>query len=248
MNKLGERGPRLNKRQSREIGRIYRAGNIVSERSGKESENVVELVCQELKQTGLMEEFWHIPSHSALDLRGIDFVCLTSRGFFLINVKKSNSGVANFEQRRERLQQEAHGRELLMIYPLRATLLVSKRHEVEDNLEAILRGKPSFARDALSQEMQQELIGPTFPHLDKKPRGNHFYERKPLTTKERVDQMRTDGSLKILYFEKTTVWEVRFTADVNGSIVEAVGHGRSNKIAEEEACNNLLTTIKGRVS
>ena len=146
------------KRDIRELARINRSVGRVSTYLGAESEKSAQEICNKLKEEGMIKNFWHIPSHSTLDRRGIDIICQTDRGFFFLNVKKSSSGVRIFSVRREEM--EAAGINVFNIYPWRVTLNIDGPEKAERALlEILLTEMPSSA--ALTPEIETEMANPT---------------------------------------------------------------------------------------
>lgn len=153
-------GGRLRPKELRELRRINASRRSVSACLGTASEKEAELIFKEAQSARLIENFWYIPSHSALDYRGVDFICKTVRGYFLLNTKKSLAGLRSFEQEKQRRQE--NNTQLFLIYPLRVTLDVGKRQDVRTELAVILNREPSF-RSSLPEDIRQELVNPTYP-------------------------------------------------------------------------------------
>ncbi|MEK7503775.1 MAG: hypothetical protein AAB577_02225 [Patescibacteria group bacterium] len=216
----------------------------VSTSLGRESEKTAEFLCQELRQTGTIKEFWHILQNSVLDKQGIDFVCKTTKGYFLIDVKKSSSGVMEFERKKERRLER--NEQSFLIYPWRVTLEISKRQEAKAELEIILNKDPSFVGDRLPESVKQELINPTFQSWKKALPNNPAKEEVQLTVQDKLRSMKKRGVLKNMHLTITRVWEVSLMAEVNNSTIEVITHGKYEQ-AEKAAYEELLNEIKGRV-
>ena len=107
---------RLSKRALRELNRMNESRRSLAVYVGQQSEETAKYICQELQQAGLIQGFWFMPKNSVMDHRGVDIVCKTPRGYFLINVKKSSAGVNSFEQIREKMLL-AHDARGLPIFP-----------------------------------------------------------------------------------------------------------------------------------
>jgi len=141
----------------REVSRINASAKLLARHLGIESERIAEAICRELQQTGEIQRFWHVTSRSALDIQGVDFICQTLSGYFLIDVKKSTAGVESFESDRARLQES--GRSLHLVYPWRVTLDIGvRREEAKAELIMILGETPSFAGDNLPEYIKEELL------------------------------------------------------------------------------------------
>ena len=234
---------RLSKAERRELARMNRTRASVSDWLGRKSEEEAGLICQEFQQAGFLEKFWPIPQHSVLDLRGVDTVCKTPRGYFLINIKKSSAGVNSFKQARERMLR-AHDARILPIYPWRVMLEVSRRQEVEAELNQILNCEPSFTNDSLPEEIRLEMENPTYPSKEEKPVKSRVREKPTAAVSviERVKQLKKDGRVQDLRLEPKKVWQIRLTAVVDGSRTEIIKYGSRNE-AERAAYEELLAKI-----
>src|SRR3989344_5767717 len=169
---------RLRARQRRELERMNHSRSSLRIFLGAKSEEAAEAICLESQQEGALKNFWRIPSYSALDFRGVDIVCQTSRGYFLLNVKKSAIGVLKFQRRREELKE--NNIPLLPIYPWKVNLDLGNL--AEKALESILRGDPSFIE--LPEDIRQELINPTYSRKKEEPEKEE--PEKEETEKERI--------------------------------------------------------------
>ena len=166
------------KRDIRELARINRSVGRVSTYLGAESEKSAQEICNKLKEEGMIKDFWHIPSHSILDRRGIDIICQADRGFFFLNVKKSLTGVRHFNAARERMK--AAGRDLFIIYPWRVTSEVDgARYAKVELLDILSASLPSA--EVLSPEIESELASPTYsvpPEPVKAEQNPKYYKKK----------------------------------------------------------------------
>lgn len=229
MNK--QRGRRhLGQGERRELRRMNTSRGSVAVYLGTASEQEAELILKEEQQAGLIENFWHIPSRSTLDFLGIDFICQTTKGYFLINTKKSSAGIMSFEQEKQRRQE--NNTQLFCIYPWRVILDIGKRQDAKAELAAILSKDPSFKGDSLPEDIRQELANPTYTSRQK----------TTISPAERLKRLKEDGIVNNLHIEKRKVWQVCLRATVKGKTLEVVRCGKYD-LVEKEAYEELLRKI-----